>query len=151
MSDWIGLPDNLNEDEHFGIIYKITSNITGKYYIGKKQLWSTIKRPPLKGKTRKRKVTKPSDYQSYYGSSEEFKKEIEQHGKQNFIREVLAITSCKWEQAYLELMFQLSHGVINSDQAMNGIINVRLGVVPKHLQEKYKNFWVDFGFNRDID
>lgn len=146
MSDWIGLPDNLNEDEHFGIIYKITSNITGKYYIGKKQLWSTTKRPPLKGKTRKRKVTKPSDYQSYYGSSEEFKKEIEQYGKDNFTREVLAITSCKWDASYKELLWQIKLGVISSDEYYNGIINVRLPKMPLKLREQYKNIKIEIEF-----
>jgi hypothetical protein len=149
MSDWIGLPENITEEEHFGIIYCITNNITNKKYIGKKQLWSTTKRPPLKGKTRKRKVTKSSDYLNYYGSSEELKKEVSQYGKENFTREVLGISSCKWESAWLEMMWQIKLNVLNSDDFHNGIINIRLGVVPKHLKEKYKNFWVDFGFNHD--
>jgi hypothetical protein len=147
MSDWIGLPDNLNENEHFGIVYKIKNNITGRSYIGKKQLWSTIKRPPLKGKKRKRSVTKPSDYRSYYGSSEEFKKDVIKYGKDNFTREVLEITSCKWDAAYKELLWQIKLGVISSDDYYNGIINIRLPKMPLKLREKYKNVKIDINFN----
>ena len=151
MSDWIGLPENLNEDEHFGFVYLLTNLVSGRKYVGKKQFWRTIKKPPLKGKKRKRSVTKPSDYESYYGSSEEFKKDVAQYGKNNFKREILAITSCKWESSWLELLYQLKFNAILDDQYLNGIVNLRIPKIPKHLQEKYKNFSLDFTISNDTD
>jgi hypothetical protein len=149
MSDWIGLPDIIDENKHFSIIYCTTNNITGMKYIGKKQLWSKLTKPPLKGTKRKRKVTKPSDYLKYYGSSEQLKKDLEQYGTENFTREVLDIASCKWESAMLELLYQLHNNVLNSDEFLNGIINIRLTKCPLHLKDKYKNFKLDFSFGDD--
>ena len=150
MSDWIGLPENITE-EHLSIIYKITNKTTLKSYVGKCQLWSTKKLPPLKssGKTRKRKVTKPSNYLNYYGSSEELKKEVEQYGKDNYIREVLDIASCKWDAAYKELLYQIKYNVIQSDEFYNGILNVRLIKMPFKLRDSYKNLKVDIQFGHD--
>jgi len=37
----------------FGFLYLITNNINNLKYIGKKQILSKRKKPPLKGKTRK--------------------------------------------------------------------------------------------------
>ena len=133
MNPWIGLPETIDPEKHFSIIYKTTNMITGISYIGKCQLWSKITRPPLKGKTRKRKCTKPSDYLNYYGSSEQLKEDLALYGKENFTREVLDIASCKWEACYLELLHQLSNNVLNSDDYLNGIINLRIGKVPRFI------------------
>lgn len=148
MSDWIGLPEVITE-EHHSFVYMITNLITNEKYIGRKNLWVCQKKPPIKGKTRKRKVIKPSDYQKYYGSSEKFKLDVIKYGKENFKREVLEVTSCLWESGFVELMYQLKHGALMSDEFLNGIIHIRLNGPPAHLKDKYKNFWVDFGFNRD--
>lgn len=149
MSDWIGLPDIIDENIHFSIIYCTTNNITGMKYIGKKQLWSKITKPPLKGTKRKRKVTKPSDYLKYYGSSEQLKKDLDQYGNENFTREVLDIASCKWEASFQELLWQLKYNAISSDDYLNGILNIRLIKMPEKLRLKYKNFKLDFSFGDD--
>ena len=132
-NDWINLPDILDKEKHFAIIYKITNLITNRKYIGKKQIWSKKTRPPLKGKKRKRIEWVQSDYKSYYGSSEELKKDIVIYGVDNFKREVLDIASCKWDAAYIELYYQLTEQVIFKDDYYNGIINIRLPKPPKNL------------------
>jgi hypothetical protein len=147
MNDWIGLPEIIDENVHYSIIYKTTNLVTGISYIGKCQLWSKITKPPLKGKKRKRKIIKISDYLNYYGSSEQLKKDLELYGKENFTREVLDIASCKWESAILELLWQIHYNVITSDEFYNGILNVRIPKCPKHLKEKYKNLSMTFKFN----
>lgn len=146
MSDWVNLPETINETEHFSIIYCITNTITGKKYIGKCQLWNKLTKPPLKGTKRKRKITKPSNYMQYYGSSEQLKKDIIEFGKESFTREVLDLASCKWEASFLELLYQLKYNAISSEDYLNGIINIRLCKMPVHLRDKYKNFKLDFNF-----
>lgn len=133
MSEWINLPDELDREKHFAIIYKITNLITNYKYIGKKQLWVKKTKPPLKGKKRKRIEWVKSDYETYFGSSEQLKVDVLKYGKHNFKREILEIASCKWEAAYIELYFQLTEQVLMTDNYYNGIINVRLPKPPKHL------------------
>jgi|LakMenE18May11ns_1017448.scaffolds.fasta_scaffold9310266_2 hypothetical protein len=133
MSAWINLPDELDREKHFSIIYKITNLITNCKYIGKKQLWVKRTKPPLKGKKRKRTEWVKSDYETYFGSSEQLKADILKYGKDNFKREILEIASCKWDAAYIELYFQLTEQVLMTDSYYNGIINVRLPKPPKNL------------------
>lgn len=129
---WKNLPDDLNEN-HFAIIYKITNKITNKKYIGKKQLWKKVTKPPLKGKKRKRIEYKKSDFETYYGSSEELKNDITLYGINNFDREVLDVATCKWDAAYIELYYQLTEQVMFKEDYYNGIINIRLPKPPKNL------------------
>ena len=144
MSDWINLPLEDDMPNWFGFVYIIERTVEDpanprKYYIGCKQLHSKTKRPPLKstGLKRKRTIVKKSDYETYYGSSEELKKEVEKYGKENFKRTVLALTTCKWEHKYLELLYQIKYNVIADEAAWNGILNLRIGKCPKALKEKY--------------
>mgnify|MGYP003152496223 CR=1 FL=1 len=59
-------------NEAVGFIYIIT-DVTGYWYIGKKSLYSTVTRPPLKGTKKKRKVTKEAKWLSYCSSNKYFK------------------------------------------------------------------------------
>jgi len=122
-SDMIG--DNI------GFVYQITNLDNGKKYIGKKWFWSTRKLPPLKGKTRKRTVKKESDWQKYYGSSDEVKMLVEQHGEDNFEREILRLCKTKGECTYYETKFQFDFDVLLRDDYYNEFIGCR--VHSKHL------------------
>ena len=93
--------------------------------------------PPLKGKTRKRKVVKESDWRNYYGSSEELKKDVAEHGKDNFKRTILKLCTCKWQLKYEELKTQLENNVLIRKDSYNGIINLRITFCPKSLHEHY--------------
>ena len=64
-----------------GFVYLITDKSNNKKYVGKKLLTSKRKLAPLKGKTRKRTVVKETDWQKYYGSSEEVKLMVEEKGE----------------------------------------------------------------------
>jgi hypothetical protein len=136
---WQNLPENLDKDAHYAFVYLITNTVTGKKYIGKKQFWSRIKRKPLKGKKRNRIDHVKSDYETYYGSSNKLKEDIEKYGKQSFTRQILAICGSKWEVAYAELYYQMKENVIFRDDYYNEIINVRLNNPPKNvdLSSKY--------------
>lgn len=135
-NSWENIPEDISQ--WFGFVYRITSLSNGKKYIGKKQFWSNQKRPPLKGQKRSRRVTKESDWKKYYGSSNELKEDLQKYGKENFKREILELTTCKWESAYLELMWQLKENAILREDYYNGIINIRLNGPPKDLVEKYR-------------
>ena len=75
--------------EYVGFVYIITDLTSSKMYVGKKLFSSKRTLPPLKGKTRKRKVIKESDWMSYYGSSEELMTLVESNGPESFKREIL--------------------------------------------------------------
>ena len=135
-NSWENVPEKI--EDWFGFVYRITCTSNGKKYIGKKQFFSNTKRPPLKGQKRSRRVTKESDWKSYYGSSNDLKLDLEKYGKENFKREILELTTCKWESSYLELMWQLKENAILREDYYNGILNIRLNGPPKHLVEKYK-------------
>jgi hypothetical protein len=123
----------------FGFVYCITSKLTGKKYIGKKQLSKKVKRKPLKGNVNRRISTAESDWKMYTGSSKELNDDIVVHGHDNFTFEILEMVSCKWEASYCELKHQIHNNVLLDDSYYNGIINVRIGKVPKHLREKYNS------------
>jgi hypothetical protein len=131
---WI-LTENLDFDDlYFGFIYEIKNNITGKKYIGKKQMQSKLKKKPLKGKKRCRIEYKKSDWQTYTGSSNDLNDDIEKYGKDNFTFTILKSCHSKWELAYFECKFQMERDVLLRDDYYNGIINVRIGKAPKSFK-----------------
>jgi hypothetical protein len=117
----------------FGFIYRIENNITGKYYIGKKQCNKKVKKKPLKGRVNKRIEIKESDWKDYTGSSNDLNADIVKYGKDNFTFTILKICSSKWELAYEEIKEQLRLDVLRDSNSYNGIINVRIGRPPKSL------------------
>ena len=92
--------DYPNDDESiFGFVYLITSKIDGRTYVGKKFLSSAAYKT-IKGK--RKKLRKESDWKTYYGSSPALQKDVEEHGKDNFIREILYLCRSRGECAYIE-------------------------------------------------
>lgn len=123
---WEGLPENFKIEEWFGFIYKISNSIDGKYYIGKKFFWRTLKRPPLKGKKNKRHEKQESDWKEYWGSSNELLADIQKLGKEKFKREIIGLYSTRWDVTYHELIKQIEHNAIFDPNSYNQILNVRL-------------------------
>ena len=62
----------------FGFVYLITNTVSDMKYIGKKQIEKRTKRPPLKGKKRKRIIIGESDWKTYTGSSDRLNADIEE-------------------------------------------------------------------------
>lgn len=105
--------DDQSQCEHYGFVYIIKNNVNGRKYVGKKVLWSKRTLPPLKGKTRKRIVIKPSDWLKYWGSSKIVKAEMEKYGIENFSREIIGLYPDKRETNYAELRYQIMHNVLD--------------------------------------
>jgi hypothetical protein len=107
----------------------ITNLTNGKKYIGKKFFYSA-KTKQVKGKRKKYKA--PSDWQTYYGSSDSLTKDVLQYGHHNFKREILHLCRSKGECGYLEAKEQFVKGALESDDYYNTWIMVR--VRKSHIQ-----------------
>jgi hypothetical protein len=113
--------------DYVGFVYVITDLTNGMKYVGKKTLQSKRRLPPLKGKTRRRTKIVESDWQKYYGSNEEIKSLIEEHGGERFHREILHLCESKGEMSYMELKEQMERQVLlKPDEYYNGIIQVKI-------------------------
>jgi len=126
-----------------GFVYVITNKLTGRQYIGKKLAKfkrTTYKTVKLKNGKKKRKKIRgkiDSDWQTYYGSSPELTRDIEQLGPENFTREILYYCGSKSECSYIEAREQFARRVLESDHYYNGHIQVR--VHGSHIKGKISN------------
>jgi len=109
--------------DNYGFVYQITNLANNKKYIGKKFFYST-KTKQVKGKKKKLKV--PSDWQTYYGSSDTLKQDVLQYGPENFKREILHLCKSKGVCGYLEAKEQFINNVLESDDYYNTWIMVRV-------------------------
>ena len=127
-TDWTynGIPVTTIADEHECFVYLITSLVDGRKYIGKKTLKSRITKPPLKGKKRKRRIVKESDWRTYYGSSDALNAEVLLHGVDNFTREVIHWCESKSEASYMEAYEQMMRHVLLDPMYFNSWISVRV-------------------------
>lgn len=110
----------------YGFIYQITNTTNNKKYIGKKQMKSVKKRPPLKGKKNKRCEIIETDWKSYMSSSNDVLEDIQKYGKDKFKFEIIRFCNSKWELAYYEAKMQFDNEVLLSENYYNGIINLRI-------------------------
>jgi hypothetical protein len=109
--------------DNYGFVYKITNLTNNKKYIGKK-LFYFAKTKQVKGKKKRFKV--PSDWQTYYGSSDSLNKYVLSLGQENFKREILHLCKSKGECGYLEAKEQFLNNVLESDDYYNSWIMVRV-------------------------
>lgn len=101
-------------EDYFGFVYLIINKLSGKMYIGRKYFKRKLTYPPLKGKKRKRKFTKESDWKDYYSSSKLLKEDIEKLGKENFERIILSLHKTKMSCNYTEVEEQFKRNVLCS-------------------------------------
>jgi hypothetical protein len=120
-------------DDCVGFVYLITNNVNGKMYVGKKLAKfakTTYKVVKLKNGTKKRKKIKSkidSDWQDYFGSSDELNKDVILLGQDSFKREILRYCKSKSEMSYYEAKYQFDNDVLlNEDKWYNGWISVKV-------------------------
>jgi hypothetical protein len=111
----------------YGFIYCIENITNNKKYIGKKQMLTTVKKKPLKGKKNKRHETKSTNWKEYTSSSNELNEDIIRLGKDKFNFKILMLCDSKWELSYQEAKLQFEQNVLLNENYYNGIINLRLG------------------------
>lgn len=115
-----------------GFVYLITNTVSGRKYIGKKLAKfsrTTYKTVKLKNGNKKKKKIRgkiESDWQTYYGSSDELLKDVESLGSDKFIREILHYCNSKALTSYLEAKEQFERKVLETTDYYNGNIQVRV-------------------------
>ena len=112
--------------DYVGMVYVITDLSNGLKYIGKKGLISKRKLPPLKGKKRRRTKIVETDWQDYYGSSDDLTIDVNKLGKDKFTREILFYCKSKAELSYVEAREQFARKVLETNDYYNGHIRVRV-------------------------
>ena len=139
INGWTHLGEVVEElpENCVGFVYLITNLVNDKKYIGKKLARFKVTKPPLKGKKRKRRSTKESDWRDYWGSSDHLNNDVILFGEDKFTREILYLCPSRGLLSYLEAKEQFDRKVLESDEYYNGIINVRVGsskLLGEHLR-----------------
>ena len=134
---WLYNDKEFNPAEHdieslAGFVYLVTDLNNGKKYVGKKNLWSTRRLPPLKGQKRRRVKKSESDWKDYFGSNEEVKLLVENEGRDRFKREILRLCKSKGEMTYFEMKEQIDREVLFRDDYYNEFIGGKIH--SKHLK-----------------
>lgn len=119
-------PDEEYVKKQFGFIYLITNTVTDKKYIGKKQMKTIKKRPPLKGRKNRRCEEVETDWKTYTSSSNDVNGDIAKYGKDKFKFQIIGFCDSKWELAYHEARLQFELNVLLREDYYNGIINLRI-------------------------
>jgi hypothetical protein len=109
--------------DNYGFVYQIKNLTNGRKYIGKKFFYSAKTKQV---KLKKKKIKVPSDWQTYYGSSDTLKQDVLSLGHENFSREILHLCRSKGECGYLEAKEQFIRGVMESEDYYNTWIMVRV-------------------------
>ena len=114
-------------DDAIGFVYELRDTENDKRYIGKKNLFSTRRLPPLKGQKRKRKVVKESDWKTYYGSSKNVQMLVEESGRDRFERKILRLCNSKGEMSYWEMWYQMTnHVLLRPDKYYNAFVGGKI-------------------------
>ena len=115
-----------------GFVYIITNTISGRMYVGKKLARFKTTRYKMHTQKNGKKIRKKirgavaSDWQDYYGSSDQLNRDVESLGRDRFRREILYYCRSKAECNYIEAREQFARKVLESDQYYNGHIRVRV-------------------------
>ena len=122
---------NITPEEYQGFVYQITELHTNKKYIGKKNFWKPKILPVNKTRKRRVRTRVESDWKTYFSSSSQIQKLVEESGEEKFKREILKLCKTKGEMSYYEAKLQFENNVLFRDDYYNEFIGCR--VHSKHL------------------
>ena len=122
---------NITPEEYQGFVYQITELHTNKKYIGKKNFWKPKILPINKKRKRRVRTRVESDWKTYFSSSQQIQRIVEEAGGDKFKREILKLCKTKGEMSYHEAKLQFEHNVLLRDDYYNEFIGCR--VHSKHL------------------
>ena len=108
---------------HFGFVYLIENLSTGRKYIGRKYFTSAGYKQ-VNGK--KKKIRKPSDWQTYWGSNDTLKREVAATGESNYRRIILHLCKSKSECAYFETYEIMSRHALLSENYYNDWVTAKI-------------------------
>lgn len=111
-------PVAVDPNQHIGFIYQITNMVTGKKYIGRKNLTSN-RRKQVRCKTNPDKkksvrVIKSSNWETYTSSSTQLNADIKTQGKDQFRFEILSVHKTKSELNYFEVVSIITAGALTN-------------------------------------
>jgi len=112
---WTYLESPFNRSDvrdYYGFVYKITCSATNRAYIGRKYFWQKRKPRNTAATTRRRRVTSESNWQNYYGSSDELKADVKKYGRDAFTREILSLHGTPGRVNYEETRQLFLHDVL---------------------------------------
>ncbi len=118
-------------EEYQGFVYQLTQVHSNKKYIGKKNFWKPKTLPITKTRKNRVRTRTESDWRTYFGSSNEVRNLVEQHGQNQFKREILKLCKTKGEMSYYETKLQFDNDVLFRDDYFNNFIGCRIHA--KHL------------------
>lgn len=107
----------------FGFVYQIENTITGRKYIGRKY-FTQAGTKQVNGK--RKKIRKPSDWQTYYGSNETLKEDVSILGEDKFVRTILHLCKTKSECSYLETKEIFARDALISPQYYNDWVQCKI-------------------------
>ena len=125
--------------DYFGFVYHIYCSKTNRSYIGRKYFWSY--RTP-KGKSRR--VKQESDWQKYYGSCPELKKDVKQYGNECFERKILSLHKTKGECNYEETKQLFINNVLIESLDDGSPAYYNSNILGRYMRKDYGNFGKDF-------
>lgn len=111
---WLYNGKEIGDDEVVGyaaFVYIITNLENNKKYIGKK-IFTSVRRQKVKGKKRRKKVQKESNWKSYFGSNLALIADVDRLGEDKFSREIVKLCKTRGTASYWEAKLQMQHEVL---------------------------------------
>lgn len=137
MSEWTyqGQPfDPAEATNWFGCVYVITNLDNNRKYIGRK-CFTAAGRKTIKGKVKK--IRKDSDWQTYFGSSDELKADVVKLGEDRFTREIIKLVKTRGELNFWETKHIFDAEAILRSSYYNGWVSCKIH--SGHV----KSLWID--------
>jgi len=128
-----------DDGTHLGFVYLIENLITGRKYIGRKY-FSKAGYKQVNGK--RKKIRKPSDWQTYYGSNDTLKREVTELGVHNYRRTILYLCKSKSECAYWETYEILKRHALLDEAYYNDWVTAKIRKDHlKNVAEQHKTLY----------